>query len=210
MQVVRRKRLLRDRSPRLPAVAGADPGPLSSPQRPDSFSRLLEHEAHVRAIAVWDMLGGALAALVGLGALSGNAVARVPLIGLFFMGIGAGLVAAGRSLWRYESAGRHAAVVLNALVLGLLFLGGPGDGSGGLLLLLDAAVIAGSLWALLGEKGSEVFTRRYRELVEQDPRTTPTWWTSALFWIPVAVTLFQVFLAGVTLAKGGHYSRHSW
>jgi hypothetical protein len=169
-------------------------------------ARLLAHEGHIRAIAFWDILGGALLAVgaVVVMLLSGGGAGG--LIGMALLGVGAAMVVAGRLLWSYDRTGRWMTVGVHGLGLVLLLMRLLDDEAvGGFSLLFNFGITGATLWALLGSNAKTIFEPSYQRLVAEDPRIKPAWVKSPLFWVPFAVILIQLVIVVVAV---GSLARH--
>lgn len=199
--------------------------------------RLLAHEAHIRALAVWSILGGLL--LVGLGlflftvlsaaeaqiaAARADALAQgwdpgptvagpaalkpivlaIAALGLLYGGCGVGL-------WSYAPwarMGALAAVGLGVLLdVGQIVLAGGNPGAM-LKLAISGGWAAAVAWALLGDKGTRIFSRGYAQVVARDRRASVAWWASPFFLVPLLLFVLAVgaaFMLGLAaaLAMGG-------
>lgn len=162
--------------------------------------RDVDHERHIRAIAVWFRIGGLLIGLAalamgGLGLVGGGrggARAAGLIVGMssVFLGFAAGYYAIGHFLWGYSGGARIAFLVLSALGVGLnllgLVVGGMKFGD-----LLGAGIQLGytgaMMWAVGGAQGAAICTPEYQALVERTPDVKVPFWTSPFFWIPVAL-----------------------
>ncbi|RMG13449.1 MAG: hypothetical protein D6731_12080 [Planctomycetota bacterium] len=191
--------------PRLDATATAAKGGAGSESfdakglegpRPSREGRDPGHERHVIALGVWYRLLGLLGVLAA--ALCG--VLLGPPAALLALPFGVCL-AVGVGLSRFHPAARWAAVVLAGLgilrsLVGLA--GGDLFAALGALSVLgwNAAVVA---LLVLGKTG-ELFTPRYRALVERTPTVRVSWWTSPFFFVPAGLILLTLVLAAARAA----------
>jgi hypothetical protein len=168
--------------------------------------RDLRHEAHLRAIGIWQGLAGALgllsAGLVFLLALA--QLATAPEQGLLALGGGVGVAAVSLlylasciGLWTRRSWGLWVTFGFAALGLfsacGAFVQGLPGLLPGLLGLAWNGAV----LWALTSDRARRVAGQRYQDLVARQPNTV-AWWASPFFYLP-ALLVGLSLLAGLVL-----------
>lgn len=162
--------------------------------------RVLGHEAHIRAIAFWEILTGALIALIGVfSMLAGTQHGALLIVGFVTFGLGAGFVGAGRSLWRYENAGRVASIILNIIGI-LLSLASLLDGnavSSSLAIVMSMA----ELYVLLTGPAERIFSAAYRAVVAREPHVRPTWTKSPFFWVPCAIFVAEILIGIASVTR---------
>lgn len=166
----------------------------------------VDHERHVRAIAVWYRIIGLLlivaTLLVGAPAFfGGGAALALALPAMLVAGLGAGHVALGQGLFTYRPWARVVALALLALgSLATLANLAQGQVLGGLIGLAWNGAVA---WALACPAGVTIFTPAYALAVERTPDARVAWWTSPFFFLPAAllglVLLFALGTAGALL-----------
>ncbi|MCO5170340.1 MAG: hypothetical protein M9894_28725 [Planctomycetes bacterium] len=159
----------------------------------------LDHERHVRAIAVWYRIIGLLLmiatlltaapAILGGGRLMLALVVPAVLVG----GLGAAHVALGQGLFTYRPWARAVALALLALgSLATLASLAQGEVLRGLIGLAWSGAVA---WALACPAGTTIFTPDYARAVERTPDARVAWWTSPFFYVPAALLGLALLLA---------------
>ncbi|MGE0711898.1 MAG: hypothetical protein AB7N76_03035 [Planctomycetota bacterium] len=162
-------------------------------------ARDLAGEAHVRAIAFWQVLGGGLGTV---GALLATAllltrgvmgmafapmilVAALPAVLVFAIGYG---------LWRYHTWSRWLNVALSGLALLGTCVGLVSQFALPTLLgaLINVLWHGSMIWVLVTKE--HIFTPDYREAAHRSHRAVP-FWSSPFFWIPAALILICVLAA---------------
>lgn len=166
---------------------------IDPPQRGERRSaapRDLDMEAHLRAIAVWQRIGGLLTLIaVGLAsalAATGGVRPGVVALGLLpLLLVGGASLAVGQGLWLYHGWGRWTLVVLNAVgLLNGLYGLFAGQRLGG---LLQLGWVGATLAVLLSARAAQICSAEYRERVARTPGTRVRWYASPFFWIPAVV-----------------------
>lgn len=160
--------------------------------------RDVRQEEHLRAIAVWQRIGGLLG-LIGSGLMlvmgvASGAGAGAVILPLFLGAVAAAALAVGQGLWDYRAWGRWAVTALQGLPL----LGGAFallSGSGVLGPLVQIGWAAAIVAALLSERTSAICTDGYRARVERSPQVTIAWWTSPFFFVPAALLVLGLIAA---------------
>lgn len=152
--------------------------------------RDLDMEAHLRAIAVWQRIGGLLGLLGGgLLVFAGAAGGAPP--GLLLLGalpvilVGGASLAVGQGLWLYHAWGRWTLVVLQAVgLLNALYGLVAGHKVGA---LLQLGWVGATLAVLLSARAAQICSAGYRQRVARTPNASVRWWASPFFWIPALV-----------------------
>lgn len=170
--------------------------------------RDLKSEAHVRALAFWQMLPGALGVVFNLIAaallvalappqLASATVLPLLLIGLPICALSFGF---GYCLWRYHDWARWLTVILSALGL----LGGLVGLLGGLNVYTLLGTALGAAWhgsvinVLVNRP--HLFEPAYRDAALASRRPVP-FWSSPFFWIPAALFVLGLVAAAVLISK---------
>lgn len=167
-----------------------------------AFVRELDHERHVRAIAVWFRIGGVLLALVAavLGFGGGHGAVLAFVLG----GVGAVSYALGEGIWSYRNVARWLGVGLAVLSMaGALLDLSNGFGVGRLgaafHVLYDVAVI----YVLTEARAQRIFSEGYRDAVARRSEKV-AFWTSPFFYMPAFVLALSLTLlvAGTFALRG--------
>lgn len=170
--------------------------------------RDLAGEAHVRALACWQMVPGSLGVLLNLiaaallVALAPPQVASATVLPLLLVAlpICALSFGFGYCLWRYHNWARWVTVILSGLAL----LGGVSSLLGGINAYTFLGALIGAAWhgSVINVLVSKphLFEPAYREAALNSRRPVP-FWTSPFFWIPALVFLIALIAAAVTISK---------
>ncbi|HBP21445.1 MAG TPA: hypothetical protein DEA08_27110 [Planctomycetes bacterium] len=167
--------------------------------------RDLAAEAHVRALACWQMIPGAFFVLVNLllaavlVVLAPPQVASATVLPLLLVALPLASLtfACGYCLWRYHNWARWLNVTLSGLGLlgGALSLLGELNAYALLGTLLNAAWQGAVIYVLVSK--AHVFEPAYRDAALASRRPV-RYWTSPFFWIP-ALAFVGLLIAGAFL-----------
>ncbi len=175
-------------------------------------SRDVDTERHVRGLAAYGHVGGALLLVMTFALLAfyskltalvqmedGDAWVFKLGIGLYFV-VGGGLIASGQFLWRYQNWARVSMLVLilgfcgfqlvSSLTAGNMFVIGPG-------FFMYAAAMYWTYQLLTSEHAAALCTEAYRAVVAEEADTPIPWHTSPYF---IAPTIFSVLCIGCLIA----------
>ncbi|MEZ6183837.1 MAG: hypothetical protein R3F62_02380 [Planctomycetota bacterium] len=193
-----------------PASARLPRAPARSPYRPPRASRkrrrarlcaperprdLLGAEAHLRAIALWSaIVGGLLSLLAAPLVFAGEPTAVSATLAFGMLVFGAGHVAAGVGLWRYQEWGRISMIALN--VIGAVLNLALPPASSGVSLVIGLAYAAAIAITLSTTDAIRVCTADYRARV-QEHRASVRFHTSPFFWLPLASLALILIACGV-------------
>jgi predicted phage tail protein len=178
------------------------------PEALRAVPRLLTHEGHLRAIALWNILLGALLALMGVVffviALS-HASFVAGLVSLLPLSLGVTLVLLGRGLWSYFTWARWGTILVNFLCV-ILAVASCADMREQSIfqLVVNAAWALATFWALTSGAAQTISTDLYRKAVAYDPRQKPSLTKSPFFSLPVIYIAFAVVLACVAGGSVSH------
>jgi len=184
--------------------------------RPQAVRSHVDHEAHLRALAIWWigsglLFGFALALVLVLGTALGATPSPVGI--LINAAVALGAVVVGVGLWRYDNVARLAGAALTALQLVLagerlvvapatapLEAVGPSLAVTLPVFLLVAAWSLACLWAHLARPAQWICTPEYRDAVRRTPGVPVRVYGSPFFWLPVLAALGGLALALLALA----------
>lgn len=162
----------------------------------DESRRDLDTEAHLRALAFWQLLGGALGvfgallfALTGLGQAPAGAVL---MMAAFMCGASMVSGALGYFLWTYHGAARVVYMVFSAIAVlsnMVQFVTVPGVGK--LVVLCAAAWSTAIFMVVASARAAYVCTPEYRALVLRT-RARVRWWGSPFFWLPIVLVVLTI------------------
>lgn len=194
---------LRDEARELAGDRAHTPTPPSRARRRarggDESRRDVDTEAHLRALAFWQLAGGALgilgALLFALVSLGGEAPAGVVLL-FSLVSCAASAVggALGYFLWTYHAPARIIYMVLSGLAtLGHLVQLVVAPGLPAKVVVLCALAWSTAIFLVVaGARAGYVCTADYRQLVVRTPSVRVRWWASPFFYLPIVFTVLAI------------------
>lgn len=179
--------------------------------------RYVNHEAHIRALAIWARIGGIFAILGGIifmafltsipggarGAGAFQAIAGV--FGVILLAFGVGYLLIGIYMAKYHAWARWTYVGLTSLgmlmnLLGFMANPVPQEMVG---VVINLAWAGACLWVMLGGPSATIFTDDYRALVaSMGPSVYIPTYKSPFFWIPAALFGLAIFCCFIAFGVG--------
>lgn len=191
------KHLVAPKEPNIPAGRGVGRGVAPGGRILATTHRLLAHEAHIRAIALWNVLGAVLVAFMALLLMLAAQGARsdTGVVGFLFLLGAFGLFATGLALWSYVPWARWATLAINSVGLVLVLYVASMERAEGVALLkmgFNIAWSAATAWALVAKPANGIFHPSYKMLLDRDREQRPRWYLSPFFAAPWVVAIVSI------------------